>query len=111
MSPQYDPSGERDEADACEHDTEPTIIIDEAMIDGPVDDDGYRKTLDGKEMDDFLLSSECAVETWRVERAFGTRSEGEHWLQMKSYNYTSGAKIYSVNMEGKLREAIKEACK
>lgn len=39
--PARDPHAEREDYETSEHDTEPTIIIDEDMIEGAVEEDGY----------------------------------------------------------------------
>ncbi len=61
----------------------------------------------GSDAVDFLVDNECAQVYWDGELAFGTRLEAEEYLNRRSYNYPEGARIYSINLEGSLREAVR----
>jgi len=90
-----------------EFDGDGDLVMSEDHADYDQEDEDDPTFKSGRELEGFLLDSECAVETWFPDRAFGTRKEAEDYQNVRGYNYPSGSKVYSINMEGVLRSAVR----
>lgn len=82
---------------------------------GDVDERGHWTprdvaTLTNEELAEMMTFHDvpCAEKTWRTERVFLTREEGEAYGKRFDYNYREGWRVYGVPAEGSLAQLLRK---